>query len=88
MLKHRLLGGPIRPYFEGGLSFSRLSDIRNFAVQHRSNNGLVVGGGVELRFLPLKISPEVRYNGWVFRNFDGILQTNRNQLSVLVGIGF
>jgi hypothetical protein len=39
----------------------------------------------------LKISPEVRYEGFVFKNFDspgGVLQSNRNQLLVMVGIGF
>src|SRR6266853_50849 len=59
VLKHRILGGPIRPYFEGGLSFSHLSDIRAISVNHLSNYGVVAGGGVELRFLPLKMSPEL-----------------------------
>jgi hypothetical protein len=88
LLKHKMLPGPVKPYFEAGLSFSRLSDIRALAVNHRSNYGFVVGGGVELHLLSLKISPEVRYNGWAFRNFDSLIQSHRNQFTLLVGFGF
>jgi len=65
-----------------------LSDIRLSTLQHRSNYGLVAGGGVEFNFLAIKLSPEVRWTGWGFRGFDGGLQSNRNQFAVLMGIGF
>jgi len=88
VLKHRLLAGPVKPYFEGGLAFSRLSDIRTFSPNHLSNYGVVAGGGVEFNMLLFKVSPEVRYTGWGFRNFDGPVQSQRNQVAVLVGFGF
>jgi hypothetical protein len=88
LLKHKMLAGPIKPYFEGGLSFNRLSDVAGVSINHLTNYGIVAGGGVELHLLVLKISPEVRYNGWVFRGFDGLAQSSRNQVSLLVGIGF
>jgi hypothetical protein len=89
VLKHRLASGLIHPYFEGGLSFSRLSDIKSFSFNHLSNYGLVVGGGVEFNFLLLKVSPEVRYTGYAFRSLDtATTQSVRNQLAVLVGFGF
>jgi len=88
LLKHKMLPGPVKPYFEGGLSFNRLSDIPNVSINHLTNYGIVAGGGVELHLLFLKVSPEVRYNGWIFRSFDGLAQSNRNQFSILVGIGF
>jgi hypothetical protein len=89
LIKHRFIAGPVRPYFDAGLSFSRLSDIKLASLNHRSNYGVVVGGGVEFNLFLVKVSPEVRYNGWAFRNFDGAqLQTNRNQLTVLFGFGF
>jgi hypothetical protein len=47
-----------------------------------------VGGGVELKLLSLRMGPEIRYTGWWFHNFDGQVQSNRNQLEVLFGIGF
>jgi hypothetical protein len=88
LLKHKILAGPVKPYFEGGLSFNRLADVKNVSINHLTNYGIVAGGGVELHLLVLKISPEVRYNGWIFRSFDGLAQSHRNQVSLLVGIGF
>ena len=89
LVKHRFAAGPVRPYFEAGPSFSRLSDIKLSSLNHLSNYGIVVGGGLEFNLLLLKVSPEVRYTGWAFRNFDGSqVQSKRNQLAVLVGFGF
>lgn len=89
LIKHRFPVPFVKPYFDAGLSFSRLSDIKLSSLNHRSNYGVVVGGGVEFNLLLIKVSPEIRYTGWAFRNFDGTqLQTKRNQLTVLVGFGF
>jgi hypothetical protein len=88
LVKHRILPGPIKPYFDAGLSFSHLSDINVSSLQHLANFGVVVGGGVELKVFSMRMGPEVRYTGWWFHNFDGQVQTNRNQLEVLFGVGF
>ena len=89
LLKHRFAAGPVRPYFDAGLSFSQLSDIKLSSLNHRSNYGVVVGGGLEFNLFLIKVSPEIRYTGWAFRNFDGTqVQSKRNQLAVLFGFGF
>jgi len=88
VVKHKLLAGPVRPYFEAGLSFQHLSDIPSIGVNHNSNCGIVAGGGLELRLGALKISPEIRYTGWTLRNFDSVVQSDRNQVTLLFGIGF
>ncbi len=89
LIKHRFFAGPVRPYFDAGVSFSRLSDIKLSSLNHRSNYGVVVGGGLEFNLFLIKVSPEVRYTGWAFRNFDDPqIQSKRNQLAVLVGFGF
>lgn len=92
MAKYKLFRGPVKPYVEGGLVFSRLTGIRDFVeLNHRSNYGIVLGAGLEIHALVLRISPEIRYDGFAFRNFDSpgnLLQSNRNQAMVLVGIGF
>src|ERR1051326_4949237 len=89
LLKHRISLPLVKPFFDGGVSFSNLSDLRGLSVNHHSNYGIVVGGGVEFHLLLIKVSPEIRYTGWAFRNFDrDLLQTKRNQLTVLFGIGF
>jgi hypothetical protein len=87
--KYKLWKGPVRPYIEGGLAFSHLSDAEKLiAANHASNFGIVLGGGVEIHALVLRISPEIRYTGDVLKSFDGLVQSNRNQVAFLVGIGF
>ncbi len=87
--KYKLFKGPIKPYVEGGLDFSHLSDVKNFVTaNHTSNFGIVLGAGVEVHALVLHISPEVRYTGDVLKSFDSVVNSNRNQLAFLVGIGF
>jgi len=90
--KYRFLPGPVRPYVEGGLAFSHIFDVAHAPeLVNSSNLGVVVGAGVELHLAVLKISPEVRYNGWTLHTFDspgGLLQSNRNQAAILVGISF
>jgi hypothetical protein len=91
LAKKSLLGGPIQPYVEGGVALSHLSVNDVVELNHRNNYGIVLGAGVSLHLGPLRIAPELRYSGWTFRNFDspgGLLQSNRNQASVLVGIDF
>jgi hypothetical protein len=92
LAKYKLLGGPVQPYLEGGVAFSRLMDVPDvIELNHRNNYGVVIGGGVELHLGIVRITPEIRYNGWTFQNFSspvGALTSNRNQAAVLVGIGF
>lgn len=87
--KYKLLRGPIKPYVEGGLDFNHISDIKNFVTaNHTSNFGIVLGAGVEIHALVLRLSPEIRYTGDVLKSFDSVVSSNRNQLAFLVGIGF
>lgn len=97
----------VRPFVDTGASFRRLtsiSQVRNFVtgstqstsspaeLQDKNSTGFVIGGGVEIRALFLRISPEVRFTRWGTSNFrEGIanlLETNRNQAQFLVGIHF
>src|SRR5262249_45379346 len=65
LAKLRLLKGPIRPYIEGGPSFSHLSDVKTLPnLLHSSNYGITLGAGVELKLFALRIAPEIRYNGF------------------------
>jgi hypothetical protein len=90
MLKKKMLSGPIRPYIEGGPVFNHVSVNQVPELIHSSDGGITVGGGVEIHALVVRISPEVRYEGFLLRNFssDGVLQSNRNQVLFMVGIGF
>jgi hypothetical protein len=97
----------VRPFVATGASFRRLTSIRqvrNFVtgssqetsspaeLRNRNATGFVVGGGLEIRALFLRISPEVRFTRWGTSNFrEGVanlLETNRNQGQFLVGFHF
>jgi hypothetical protein len=96
-----------RPFVVVGASYRRLSDITQIQsfitgnsqttdtpaeLQKRDSTGFVVGGGVEIRALFLRISPEVRFTRWGTSNFregvSNLLETNRNQGQFLVGFHF
>jgi opacity protein-like surface antigen len=91
LAKKSLFGGPIRPYIEGGVALSHLSVNDVLELNHRNNYGIVLGAGVSLHLGAVRVTPEIRYNGWAFQSFSspfGGLHSNRNQATVLVGIGF
>lgn len=89
MAKYKLLKGPVKPYIEGGLVLSHLTG-SDLNITHASNYGVTLGAGLEIHALMLRISPEVRYDGFFFHDFssNSFVQSNRNQAMVLVGIGF
>jgi hypothetical protein len=104
MLKKKF-GGPdvvaasAKPFVTVGASFRRLSDVGNIGGFITGNNdntttasGFVVGGGVEIRALFIRFSPELRFTRWGTDNFRegvvNILKMNRNQGQFLVGIHF
>ena len=91
VIKKKFLPGPVKPYLEAGAAFSHLSirDVRE--LDDRNTWGLVIGGGVDFKLGALHITPEIRYTGWTSRHFDSpgtLLQSNRNQAAVMLGIGF
>jgi opacity protein-like surface antigen len=91
LIKKRFLPGPVKPYLEGGASFSHLSVHDVGELHDRNTWGLVIGGGLDLKLGGVHITPEIRYTGWTSRHFDSpgtLLQSNRNQAAVMLGIGF
>ncbi|HTS78778.1 MAG TPA: hypothetical protein VMG40_21380 [Bryobacteraceae bacterium] len=89
LLKYKLLPGPVKPFIEGGLLFSHLTG-SDLDVAHSSNYGVTLGAGLEIHALILRLTPEIRYNGFAYHDFvqNSLVQSNRNQVMVLVGIGF
>jgi opacity protein-like surface antigen len=91
----------VRPYIAAGASFRRISDITSipsFITGNRdgevdkSNTGFVIGGGLEIRALFLKVAPELRFTHWGTDHFTAglanVLKTNRNQGQFLIGLYF
>jgi opacity protein-like surface antigen len=107
LIKYKFGGGVVRPFVDTGASFRRLTSIKqvtNFVtgntnetstppeLRDKNATGFVVGGGLEIRALFLRISPEVRFTRWGTENFregvSNLLSTNRNQGQFLVGFSF
>lgn len=91
LAKLKFLKGPVRPYIEGGPAYSHLADVKTLPdLLNSSNFGITLGAGVEFKIFALRLSPEIRYNGVVFKNLETPqgFQSNRNQAVFLVGIGF
>jgi len=92
LAKYRFLHTPlVKPFVEGGPSFRASSS----AVNYLSNEGLTIGGGVEIKLGRLRLEPELRYLRWrADKPFyqDGvpvyINSSNLNQAEFLVGIAF
>jgi len=109
LLKYRFAFPIVRPYLEAGPSFRWLTNVNHsytcatnlctaIAPPQFSTNssgvGLTLGGGVEVKLLLIRISPELRYTRWGSEAFSiqsggtTFLQTNQNQAEFLVGISF
>ncbi len=92
LAKYKFAKGPLRPFLDGGISFSHITDIPNIPdLNHNSNFGIVAGAGLEIHAVFLRISPEVRYTGKTLKNIQnplGLYESNRNQVAFLVGLGF
>jgi hypothetical protein len=102
ILKHRLNDGLARPYLGAGVAFSKLSGVKTLAASVATLNtpefrkgataGIVFAGGVEVRALLVKISPEIRYTYRSSRHFQSavadLLRSNVNQFDFLLGVTF
>ena len=101
------IAASVRPFVATGAAYRRLTGItqvREFItgssqstsdpaeLQKKDATGFVIGGGLEIRALFLRISPEFRFTRWGTSNFregiSNLLETNRNQGQFLVGFHF
>ncbi|MCX6634678.1 MAG: hypothetical protein NT090_06295 [Acidobacteria bacterium] len=60
-------------------------------LQGRFNKGIVMEGGIEIKALKVRISPEIRYTRWVDHGFRDALKlfgSNQNQMEALIGLTF
>jgi hypothetical protein len=60
-------------------------------LKNTTTTGFVIGGGLDIHALVVRLSPEFRYTRWGSQQFaepSGLLQSNRNQAEFLLGIAF
>jgi hypothetical protein len=84
--------GPIRPFVDGGLAYRHLSvntSGTGLTVQNPNNSGFVLGGGVTLKLLRLRLAPELRFTHWGQVAFSNLaVSSSQNQADFLVGFTF
>jgi hypothetical protein len=89
----------IHPYVEAGVAWDKLSGlteaiksvVQTSTVHENVTHGFVFGGGVEVKALIIRITPEVRFTRWNDEHFldpAGLVKSNLNQAEFLVGISF
>lgn len=83
----------VRPYIDGGLAWNTLQGLAasvSSGLKNGTTSGIVLGAGLEIKALVIKISPEIRYTHWNSQAFTAasLLQSNQNQAEFLVGITF
>jgi opacity protein-like surface antigen len=96
--KYRFSGGRVQPYLEGGVSFNRLSGVfgpfRTLVSQSaisrppgrsESRAGFIIGGGIQVNFPFVHVSPGLRYTR--YGDVDPWLP-GANSADVLVGLTF
>ena len=96
--KYEMPLGPVRPFIDAGVAYRHLSvGLSNslsllqteLAAQNPDNAGFVIGGGIGLKILHIRLSPEIRYTHWGQTAFsNGAVLSTNNQADFLVGLTF
>jgi hypothetical protein len=85
--KYHFLHAPVvSPYIEAGPIFRAVGARSSYL----SNDGFAIGGGVDIKLLVLRVSPEIRYSRWGKDATVDFLAapSNINQAEFLVGLSF
>ncbi len=94
LAKYELTLGPLHPFADGGLVYRHVSLSASSLLQPTNPNtaGVAVGGGITLKLLHLRLSPEIRYTRWPTPPFSstyaGPVSSTGNQVDLLVGLTF
>jgi opacity protein-like surface antigen len=79
------------------LSLNRITTTSNSnpaELKDDFSSGFTIGGGVEVKALLIRVTPEIRYTRWGTQHFNSIIQpggsvsSNLNQAEFLVGLTF
>jgi opacity protein-like surface antigen len=95
LAKYKFPSKIVRPYVDGGVAWNTLQGLASnivgsSEVKNSTTTGIVLGAGLEIKALVIKVSPEIRYTRWTDQHFTAasLLQSNQNQAEFLVGITF
>ena len=86
--KYHFLHTPvIKPYVEAGPIFRHVGS----EASYLSNSGFAFGGGIDVKVLLVRVTPEIRFSRWAgdaHVNFFGAPPSQLNQAEFLIGISF
>jgi len=94
--KYKFAGvGPVHAFVGAGPTFRSLQSVlrlRPTSTNDSFGKGIVFAGGVEVKALFLRITPEIRYTRWGTQSFldaaNVLIRGNQNQGQFLLGISF
>jgi len=87
--KYQLPGVPmVHPFVDAGPVYRHVSRNNSYPPANANSGGFAIGGGVNLKFLFLRISPEIRYTHWGQTAFNLLTTSTNNQADFLVGFTF
>jgi hypothetical protein len=91
LAKYEMLSGPVRPFIDGGVVIRHVSTTSSsFGPPTNPNTaGISVGGGLTLKLLHLRLSPEIRYTNWPTPAFSVTytpVYSKSNQVDLLMGV--
>jgi hypothetical protein len=102
LVKYRFPGPVLKPFVAAGAAWDTLSGLKQAVVgkpaggdppelANSTSRGIVIGAGLEIHALKVRIVPELRYTRWGaahFRDLNGGVLSRRNQAEFLLGIVF
>lgn len=93
--KYEAGSGPIRPFIDAGIAYRHVSlSYRTPFGPENANNpntaGFTIGGGITLKPLFFRLSPEIRYTHWPTSPFGSTpwVSSQTNQVDFLLGFTF
>jgi opacity protein-like surface antigen len=90
LAKYSFRGPVIHPFIDAGVTLRRL-DFSNVNLSDPNSAGFTLGGGIELRLLIVRLSPEIRYTHFGTDAFGpnfNFVRSSSNQTDFLVGLTF
>jgi opacity protein-like surface antigen len=101
LAKYRFPTPVVRPFVDAGIAWDKLGGVTqsvlsatgltNKPVDSTTTKGFVMGAGIEIPALIVRISPEIRYTRWGSSKFTdplSLVRGSRNQAEFLLGITF
>lgn len=93
--KYEAGSGPIRPFIDAGVTYRHISlsystPFGPTDADNPNSGGFTIGGGITLKLLFVRLSPEIRYTHWPTSPFEvtRAVSSGTNQTDFLVGFTF